>query len=47
MGEAEDLNYDCNYNMFLTKAMLGNLTSLDGRNLSEYNSHAFIKISDF
>lgn len=30
MGEqAEDLNYDFNYNMFLTKTFLGNLASRD------------------
>ncbi|KAB0793548.1 hypothetical protein PPYR_13168 [Photinus pyralis] len=28
---AEDLNYDCNYNMFLTKTMMGNLTAVNDR----------------
>lgn len=30
---AEDLNYDCNYNMFLAKTMLPNLNKTDGRSL--------------
>ncbi|XP_017771725.1 PREDICTED: uncharacterized protein LOC108559094 [Nicrophorus vespilloides] len=31
MEQAEDLNYDFNYNMFLAKTMLGNLDSLTDR----------------
>lgn len=44
----EDLNYDCNYNMFLTKTLLANLTSLDGPiTLSKFSSVIINRISAY
>lgn len=45
MGEAaENLNYDCNYNMFLAKIMLSNLPTNEGKSILLCN---FYLTSDF